>query len=61
MIKVLEQISKVEGDKKDKKVKAFTEQIADIKKLANNADKSIETMIKAEESWFFGAIIKMLK
>src|SRR6478735_2902412 len=55
MIKVLDQISKVEGDKKDKNIKAFVDQVGDIKKLAKNADMSIDTMLKADESWFFGA------
>jgi len=61
MIKVLDQISKVEGDKKDKNIKAFVDQVGDIKKLAKNADMSIDTMLKADESWFFGALIKLLK
>ncbi len=61
MIKVLDQISKVEGDKKDKNIKAFVDQVGEIKKLAKNADMSIDTMLKAEESWFFGSLIKLLK
>jgi DNA-binding transcriptional regulator GbsR (MarR family) len=61
VLKVLDQVSKVEGDKKDKKVKAFVDQVGEIKKLARNADMAIDTMIKTEESWFFGAIVKLLK
>jgi DNA-binding transcriptional regulator GbsR (MarR family) len=61
IIKVLEQVSNVEGDKKDKNVKAFIEGIHGIKRMANNADKTLETMIKAEENWFFGGILKMFK
>lgn len=59
--KVLEQISDVEGDKKDKNVKAFTEAINGIKRMANNAEKTLDTMIKAEENWFFGGILKLFK
>src|SRR5688572_23575831 len=61
IIKVLEQVSNVEGDKKDKNVKAFIESINGIKRIANNADKTLDTMIKAEENWFFGGILKLLK
>ena len=61
VLKVLNEISKVEGDKKDKNVKEFTTVITDIKKLAGYADKTIETMVKADESWFFGSIIKLFK
>ncbi len=61
VLKVLDQLSKVEGDKKDKNVKAFTEAISGIKRMANNAEKTIDTMVKAEENWFFGAIVKLFK
>lgn len=61
IIKVLEQVSQVDGDKKDKYVKAFVEGISGIKRMANNADKTLETMIKADENWFFGGILKLFK
>jgi DNA-binding transcriptional regulator GbsR (MarR family) len=61
IIKMLEQLSDVEGDKKDKNVKAFVESINGIKRMANNADKTLDTMIKAEESWFIGGLLKMFK
>lgn len=61
IVKLLEQLGKVEGDKKDKKVKAFTDTITGIQRMANNADKTLETMMKAEENWFFGGIIKLFK
>jgi hypothetical protein len=58
---VLEQVSNVEGDKKDKNVKAFIDSINGIKRMANNADKTLDTMIRAEENWFFGGILKLFK
>lgn len=61
IIKVLEQVSNIEGDKKDKNVKAFVDGISGIKRMANNADKTLETMVKAEENWFFGGILKLFK
>jgi len=61
VLKVLEQISKIEGDKKDKDIKAFTEAIDGIKRMANNADKTIETMIKTQENGFFSGIMKLFK
>lgn len=61
VLKVLDQLSKVEGDKKDKNVKAFVDGISGIKRMANNADKAIETMFKAEENWFFGGVLKLFK
>lgn len=61
IIKVLEQISDVEGDKKDKNVKALMESVNGIKRIAAKADKTIDSMIKAEESWFFGGLLKLFK
>lgn len=61
VIKALEQVSNVEGDKKDKNVKAFTESINGIKRMANNAQRTIDTMITAEENWFFGGIMKLFR
>ena len=61
ILKVLEQVSNIEGDKKDKHVKAFVESINGIKRMATNADKTLDTMVKAEENWFFGGILKLFK
>ena len=61
VLKVLEAVSSVEGDKRDRHVKAFTESISGIKRVARNADKTIDAMIKADENWFFGGILKLFK
>lgn len=61
VLKVLEQVSEVQGDKKDRHVKAFVESINGIKRMAHNADKTLDTMVKAEENWFFGGILKLFK
>lgn len=61
MIKLLSQLENVEGDKKDKDIKQFTEVIGGIKKLGNQADKMLDVMVKAEENWFTGSVLKMFK
>ena len=61
VLKVLSELSDVTGDDQDPEFKTFKKSIADINKLANNADKTIETMLKAEESWFWGSILKVFK
>lgn len=61
LIRLLDQLEDVEGDKKDKNVRAFTDTVGNIKKLTKHADKTLDTMIKAEESWFVGNLIKMFK
>ena len=61
VLKVLSELSDVTGDDQDPEFKTFKKSIADINKLANNADKTIETMLKAEESWFWGSVLKVFK
>ncbi len=61
MLQLLDNLEEVEGDKKDKAVKTFVDTISKIKKLGRQADKTLDVMIKAEESWFIGAIMKMFK
>ena len=39
----------------------FVRMIRDINGFANKVNKSVETMMRADESWFFGAILKLLK
>jgi DNA-binding transcriptional regulator GbsR (MarR family) len=61
VLKVLEQLSKVEGDKKDKKVKEFADRMHELNNFVTKMDKSVDTMMKADENWFFGSIIKMIR
>ena len=61
MIKLLTQLENVEGDKKDKEIQQFTQTIGNIKKLGLNADKTLDALIKAEENWFTGSILKLFK
>ena len=61
IIKILDELSKVNGEKNDPEFKTFNKSITDINKLAKNVDKTLETMLKAEESWFWGSILKVFK
>src|SRR6201999_2620452 len=59
MLPVLEELSEVEGDKRDKSVKTFTDTINNIRKFSEQADKILDTMIKADEHWFLGSLVKL--
>ncbi|MBS1731847.1 MAG: transcriptional regulator [Bacteroidetes bacterium] len=61
MLKLLGQLEDVDGDKKDKETKQFVEMIGSIKKLGNHADKVLDVLIKAEENWFTGSLLKVFK
>ena len=61
IIKILDELSKVQGEKNDPEFKTFNKSITDINKLAKNVDKTLETMLKAEENWFWGSMLKVFK
>jgi len=61
MLKLLDQLENVDGDKKDKNVKSFVDIVSGIKKLGHQADKTLDVMVKAEENWFVGNLIKLFK
>ena len=59
MVKVLDEISQVEGvcDYSEE----FCKVIQDIKLFSSKADSALETLSKAEASWFIGTFMKMIK
>jgi DNA-binding transcriptional regulator GbsR (MarR family) len=59
MIPVLKELSEVEGDRRDKAVKTFTDTIQNIRKFSEQADRTLDTMIKADEHWFLGSLVKL--
>jgi DNA-binding transcriptional regulator GbsR (MarR family) len=61
MLKVLNQLGEVEGIAESADVKAFTETIGNIKKFAGQAEKTLDTIIKAEENWFWSSFTKLFR
>lgn len=61
VIKVLNQIINVDGNADDKDIKAFKQTVGNLNEFVIKMDKSVDTMLKADENWFFGTIIKMLR
>ncbi|MFT3825538.1 MAG: transcriptional regulator [Chitinophagaceae bacterium] len=61
MMKLMSQLEEVEGDKKDKNVKQFTETVNGIKRFGNQADKMLDVMVKADENWFVSSLVRFFK
>lgn len=61
MMKLLDQLSEVDGDKREKEVKTFTDTVQNIKRVAEQANKALDTMVKAEENWFLASLVKLFK
>ncbi len=61
MLKLMEQLEDIEGDKKDRHVKQFTDTVSGIKQFGKQADKMLEVLVKADENWFVGNLMKLFK
>ena len=61
MLKLLAQLEEVEGDKREKNIKTFVDTMSGIKRLGRQADKTLDVMIRADESWFVGSLMKFFK
>jgi hypothetical protein len=59
LLKLLNQLEDVDGDKRDKNVKTFVETVGGIKKLGSQAEKTLDVLIRAEENWFVGGLMKI--
>jgi DNA-binding transcriptional regulator GbsR (MarR family) len=61
MLKLLDQLEDVEGDKRDKNIKTFVETMSNIKRLGKQADRTLDAMIRADENWFVSGLMKFFK
>lgn len=61
MLRLLDQLEEVDGDKKDKNVKQFVDTVSGIKRFGQQADKMLQVMVKADENWFVGSLMKFFK
>jgi len=59
VLRELSQLEKVDDD--DPEAPKFVKTVRDIHDFASKIDSSVETMLKADENWFFGAIFKILR
>jgi len=53
-------LKETEGDKKNEEVKEFIKMMTQLSNFVNKMDKTVDTMMKAEENWFFGTLFKMM-
>lgn len=58
VLETLRELKQVKGS--DAEAKEFKKVIADISSFGENTDKMIERMVKADENWFTGSLMKFL-
>ncbi len=61
IIKTMDELKQVEVDKKDAEAKAFVDTMNQIQKFAKQADGALAGLIKADENWFTGTLLKLFK
>ncbi len=59
LVRVLNEISAVEG--KSPQEEEFAAVVKDINLFATKADKTLDSLIKADQNWFVGTFMKMIK
>ncbi|MBL7811873.1 MAG: transcriptional regulator [Bacteroidetes bacterium] len=57
----LKEIAKIDGKKDSPEAEAFADRVKEIQRFVGKLDSAVETVIKAEENWFFGRILKIMK
>lgn len=60
ILKVLREVNEVQNDGTEE-TKEFKKIVKDMKGFAEKSDAMLDTFVKAEESWFWNTVIKMLK
>lgn len=60
ILKVLREVNDVTGDSSEN-TKEFKKTVKDLKQFAEKSDALLETFIKAEESWFWNTLLKLMK
>jgi DNA-binding transcriptional regulator GbsR (MarR family) len=61
VLKVLDQLKLADLDKSLKTHQSFLATINDLDDFVGKMDKSVEVMLKADESWFFSTLLKLIK
>ena len=58
---VLERLQSVEGDPDRPEVREFTQRMAQLNGFVGKMDSSFDTLLRADENWFFGTLLKLMK
>jgi len=61
VVALLDEFQSVKGDTKDEDVAEFKKMVGSLSDFTQNADKAVEKLVKAEEKWFFGTLLRLFK
>jgi DNA-binding transcriptional regulator GbsR (MarR family) len=61
VIAIMEQLKEIDAGEKDADTKAFVDTVGQIQKFAKQADKALDGLVRADEHWFTGTLLKIFK
>ncbi len=61
VLTTLGELKVVDGDKGDKELQSFLSVINDIQSFAQQASKGLDGLVKMDEHWFTGTLLKLFK
>lgn len=61
VIAMMDQLKQVDSEGKDAETKAFVDTVTQIQKFAKQADKALDGLVRADEHWFTGTLLKIFK
>lgn len=61
MLELMKQLSKIEGEKTSKEYKTYKKTVDSIISFSEQADKTLDRIVKSEESWFWNNFLKLIK
>lgn len=61
VIAMMDQLKQVDSEGKDADTKAFVDTVTQIQKFAKQADKALDGLVRADEHWFTGTLLKIFK
>lgn len=61
VLNLLEQLQQVDGDNKSEEIAQFVKTVSDIQKFANHASKGVDGLVKMDENWFTGTLLKLFR
>lgn len=61
ILEAIDKLKEIDGAKNDKETKNFIEVMNDIQKFANQASKGVDGLVKMDEHWFSGTLLKLFR
>lgn len=61
ILNALDQLKDVEAEKGDKEAQQFISTISDIQRFAKQATRGVDGLVKMDEHWFTGTLLKLFK